>query len=121
MGVYELGGRRFVFPITDPSDNFVALAELGAGSDVFDITHLGFKNLDQDLSDSGVFEAEVELNRDGRLKVYLSNPQVGMERTLAIDHTIEDYTPFEGYIGFMGATGGLTDQHFIHSVRFAGE
>ena len=121
MGVYELGGRRFSFPITDPSHNFVALAELGAGSDVFDITYLEAKNLDQPLSNSGVFEVEVELNGDGRFKVYLSNAQVGMERTLVIDHTIEDYMPFEGYIGFMGATGGLTDRHFIHSVRFADE
>ncbi len=121
MDVYELGGRRFLFPITDPSSNFVALAELGAGSDVFDITYLQFKNLDQDLSNSGVFDAEVELSGDGRLKVYLSNAQTGMARTLAIDHTIENYRPFDGYIAFMGATGGLTDRHFIHSVRFAGE
>ena len=109
------------YPITDPSHNFVALAELGAGSAVFDITHLDTKDLNQDLSNSGVFDAEVELNGDGRLKVYLSNAQIGMERTLVIDHTIENYAPFEGHIAFMGATGGLTDQHFIHSVRFAGE
>ena len=121
MGVYQLGGRRFHFPVTDPSHNFVALAELGAGSDVFDITHLEARSLDQELSNSGVFDAEVELDGDGRLRVYLSNPQVGMERTLVIDHTIENYAPFEGYVGFLGATGGLTDQHFIHSVRFGGE
>ena len=121
MGYADYGGRRIYYPIADPSGNFVALAELGAGSDVFDITHLEAKNLDQDLRDSGVFDVEVELNGDGRLKVYLSNAQTGMERTLAIDHTIENYTPFDGYIGFMGATGGLTNRHFIHSVRFAGE
>ncbi len=121
MSVYELGGRRFLFPITDPSNNFVGLAELGAGSDVFDIDYLETRNLDQNLRNSGAFDAEVELNADGRLKVYLSNAQVGMERTLVIDHTIESYTPFDGYIGFMGATGGLTDRHFIHSVRFDGE
>ena len=121
MGVYELGGRRFSFPITDPSSNFVALAELGAGSDVFDITHLEATNLDLELSNSGVFDAEVELDGDGRVRVYLSNAQAGMERSLVIDHTIENYTPFDGYIAFLGATGGLTDLHFIHSVRFAGE
>ena len=121
MGVYELGGRRFSFPITDPSSNFVALAELGAGSDVFDITHLEATNLDLELSNSGVFDAEVELDGDGRVRVYLSNAQAGMERLLVIDHTIENYKPFDGYIGFMGATGGLTDLHFIHSVRLAAE
>ena len=121
MGSYSVGGRTLFFPITDPSHNFVALAELGAGSDVFDITYLDSRNLDQQLSNSGVFDAEVELNGDGRLKVYLSNAQIGMAKTLIIDHTIENYVPFEGYIGFMAATGGLTDQHFIHSVRFAGE
>ena len=120
MGVYQLGGRRFHFPITDPSHNFVALAELGAGSDVFDITHLEARSLDQELSNSGVFDAEVELDGDGRLRVYLSNAQVGMNKTLVIDHTIENYAPFEGYVGFLGATGALTDQHFIHSVRFGG-
>ena len=119
--VYEVGGRRFLFPITDPSRNFVALAELGPRSDVFDITHLAYKNLDQNLSNTGVFDAEVELGGDGRLKVYLSNAEIGMERTLAIDHTIENYTPFDGYIAFMGATGGLTNRHFIHSVRLAGD
>ena len=108
-------------PITDPSDNFVALAELGAGSDVFDITHLETRNLNQPLSNSGVFDAEVEFNHDGRVRVYLSNAQAGMERTLVIDHTIDNYTPFEGYIGFIGATGNLTDQHFIHSVNIVGE
>ena len=121
MDVYELGGRRFLFPITDPSNNFVALAELGAGSDVFDITYLEANSLDQRLRNSGVFDAEVELNGDGHLKVYLANAQAGMARTLVIDHSIENYTPFDGYIGFMGATGGLTDRHFIISVRFAEE
>ena len=121
IGSYSVGGRTLFFPITDPSHNFVALAELGAGSYGFDIAYLDSKNLDQQLSNSGVFDAEVELNDDGRLKVYLSNAQIGMERTLVIDHTIENYAPFEGYIGFMAATGGLTDQHFIHSVRFEGE
>ena len=115
-----LGGRRFVFPITDPSNNFVALAELGAGADVFDLTYLDARNLDQRLRNSGVFDAEVEL-RDGRLKVYLANAQAGMARALIIDHAIKNYRPFDGYIGFMGATGGLTDRHFIYAVRFAEE
>ncbi len=121
MGTYELGGRRFFFPITDPSNNFVGLAELGAGSDVFDIAYLESRNLDQNLSYSGVFDAVVELGDDGRLKVYLTNEQAGMAKTLVIDHQIENYEPFEGYVGFMGATGGLTNRHFIHSVRFDGE
>ena len=121
IGSYSVGGRTLFFPITDPSHNFVALAELGAGSYGFDIAYLDSRNLDQQLSNSGVFDAEVELNGDGRLKVYLSNEQIGMERTLVIDHTIENYAPFEGHIAFMGATGGLTDQHFIHSVRLDGE
>ena len=121
MGIYEVGGQRFLFPISDPSGNFVALAELGAGSDVFDINYLEAKKLDQDLNNAGVFDAEVELNDYGRLKVYLSNKQAGMAKTLVIDHKIENYAPFEGYIGFIGSTGGLTDRHFIYSVRFDGE
>ena len=121
MGSYSVGGRTLFFPITDPSHNFVALAELGAGSYGFDIAYLDSRNLDQQLSNSGVFDAEVELNAGGRLKVYLSNEQLGMAKTLVIDHTIENYVPFEGYIGFMAATGALTDRHFIHSVRFEGE
>ncbi len=121
IGSYSVGGRTLFFPITDPSHNFVALAELGAGSYGFDIAYLDSRNLDQQLSNSGVFDAEVELNGNGRLKVYLSNEQIGMAKTLVIDHTIENYAPFEGYIGFMAATGALTDRHFIHSVRFEGE
>ncbi len=121
MGHPEFHGRSFYYPITDPSDNFVALAELGAGSDVFDITHLAVRNLYHDLSNSGVFNAEVELAAHGRVSVYLSNAQVGMERTLVIDHTIEDYTPFDGYIGFIGLTGAATDRHVIHSVKYGVE
>ena len=86
-GSGDYGGRTFHYPVDDSSSNFVALAELGAGGEVFDLSHLATRNLDLNLTNSGVFDAEVDFD-DGRVKVYLSNSQADMDRTLVIDHTI---------------------------------
>ena len=117
-GRWSSGGRDFYSPVADPSGNFVALVELGAGGDVFDMTHLATKNLSVDLRDSGPFEAEVVFGADGNVKVYLSNYESGMSRTLVVDHTIENFDPLYAYIGFIGATGAATDRHIIRSVKY---
>ena len=110
-------GERY-FPVDDPSSNFVALAELGAGSQEWDISHLATRNLSVPLRNSGMFDVDVEFTEDGRVTVYLSNAEAGMDRTLVIEHNIDDLTPFDGYVGFLAATGDLTDRHILRSVRY---
>ncbi len=117
-GRWSLGGRDFHSPVADPSGNFVALIELGAGGDVFDMDHLATRDLSVDLRDSGPFEAEVVLGLDGNVRVYLSNEGSGMGRTLLVDHTIEGFDPSYAYFGFIGATGASTDRHLIRSVKY---
>ena len=72
-GRWSLGGRDFHSPVADPSGNFVALIELGAGGEVFAMDHLATRNLSVRLRNSGPFEAEVVLGLDGNVRVYLSN------------------------------------------------
>ena len=117
-GRWSRGGRDFYHRIADPSGNFVALVELGAGGDVFAMDHLATRNLSVDLRNSGPFEAEVAIGVDGNIKVYLSNEGRGMGRTLVVDHTIEDFDPSYAYFGFIGATGASTDWHVIRSVKY---
>lgn len=117
-GRWSRGGPDFYHPVADPSGNFVALVELGAGGDVFDMTHLATRNLGLDLRDSGPFEAEVVFGADGNVKVYLANYESGLSRTLVIDHTIENFDPRYACIGFIGATGASTDRHVIRSVKY---
>ena len=117
-GYFTRGGGRWYNPINDPSGNFVALAELGAGGEGFDIAHLVTEHLSVDLRDSGPFDVEVVFGENGHVKVYLSNAESGMNRTLVIDHIIHNFDPFNAYIGFIGATGGATDRHIIRSVRY---
>ena len=99
----------------DSSSNHVELSLLG---DEVPVT-LAAANLDQNLQNSGVFDAEVVFD-NGRVEVYLSNLEKGMQKTLLLDHTIPDFVPFEGYLGFVGTTGALTDRHVIHHVRLHG-
>ena len=121
-----INARTYYYPINDPSSNFVALAELGAregesgpnGSVLHDITHLATTDLSLPLRNTGVFDAEVTFGEDGVIEVYLSNAANGMDRTLVIQHTIENFTHFNGYFGFLGTTGGATDRHVIHSVSY---
>ena len=117
-GRWSLGGRDFHSPVADPSGNFVALIELGAGGDVLDMDHLATRNLSVNLRESGPFEAEVVLCLDGNVRVYLSNDRSGMSRTLLVDHAIEDFDRSYTYFGFIGATGASTDRHIIRSVKF---
>ena len=117
-GRWSRGGRDFYHRIADPSGNFVALVELGAGGDVFAMDHLATKNLSVDLRNSGPFGAEVAIGVDGNVKVYLSNEGRGMGRTLVVDHTIEDFDTSYAYFGFIGATGASTDRHVIRSVKY---
>ncbi len=106
------------FPVDDPSSNFVSLTELGAGSEELDIAHLATRNLKVPLRNSGTFDAEIEFSEGGRVNVYLSNAEAAMERTLVLDHAIEAFTPFNGYMGFIGVTGLNTDRHILRSVRY---
>ena len=81
---------------------------------------LASTDLGGDLRNSGVFEAEVVFDQ-GRFEVYLSNPERGMERTLALSHTISGFTSFEAYnLGLVATTVGDPDQHFIHKVHLTG-
>ena len=124
-----IDARNYYYPINDPSSNFVALAELGAregesgpnGSVLHDITHLATTDLSLPLRNTGVFDAEVTFGEDGVIEVYLSNAANGMDRTLVIQHTIENFTHFNGYFGFLGTTGGATDRHVIHSVSYGSD
>ena len=106
------------FPINDPSDNFVALAALGSGNEELDISHLATLNLSVPLRNSGIFDVDVEFGPDGRVTIYLSNTDADMDRALVIDHTIDSFIPFDGYVGFISATGLLHDRHILHSVSY---
>ena len=112
------GNREVYYPIEDPSGNFVALASLGAGGDVIDVEHLSTKDLDLSLRNTGLFNVEVLFESDGHIKIHLSNDGKGMNRTLIIEHWIENYSPFHGYLGVIAGTGGLNDRHVIHSLEY---
>ena len=112
-GYWRAGGRELYYPVDDPSSNFVALAELGAGDGEMDITHLATENLSLNLRNSGIFDVAVVFGGDGHVKVYLSNADSGMDRTMVLGHAIENYTPFDAYFAFIAATGGLTDRHVL--------
>ena len=69
-----------------------------------------------DLRDNGVFDAEVAFE-NGRVEVYLSNSEIGMQRTLVLEHTIPNFAAPPWYLAFTAATGALNDRHVIHSIR----
>lgn len=79
---------------------------------------LSVKDVDEILRD-GVFDAEVFFD-GGRVQVYLANADLGMDRTLLLDHIIPDFTPYQGYLGFVGTTGIYTDRHVLHHVELEG-
>ena len=83
-------------------------------------TQLAVADPVQSLRNNNVFDAQVELNR-GVVDVYLSNLSAGMQRTLVLSHTIEDFVPYEAYVGFIAYTGDLTDRHIIHDVSLRSE
>jgi len=99
----------------DISGNHLGISLLGGSSPV----DLAAVNVEHELRNNGVFNAEVTFD-NGRVRVYLSNPDLGMERTLLLDHIIPDFTPFQRYLGFVGTTGGATDRHIIHQVILEG-
>lgn len=113
-------GLRFPDGVVDPSDNFVSLIKL-EGKGEPNVTHLATKTLSMDFRNNGVFEGEVVFGDDGHVKVYLSNTQNGMARTLVIDHDIRGFVPFDAYFGWFGATGGEVDRHTIHDVSITAE
>ena len=80
------------------------------------ISSLTTHDLALDLRETGVFDAEVAFE-NGLVKVYLSNTQSGMERTLVLQHTIPDFAAPQWYLGFTAATGGSHDRHVIHSIK----
>ena len=67
----------------------------------------------------GVYRATVVFG-DQRLQVYLENVDIGLQQTLVLDTTLPGFVPFDGYFGFVGATGGGTDAHIIGSLAFDG-
>ena len=107
--------------VWDTSDSHVGLSLMG---DVTDQDHplaLAATELDLDLRNSGVYEAEVVLDA-GQLEVYLSNFEQGIDRQLVGSFTIPDTVSIEDYLeeyylGLVATTGDSTDRHFIHEVR----
>ena len=71
------------------------------------------------LRESGIYTAAVVFDV-GRLEVCLANGDAGLEPTLVLEHTIPGFVPFDGYVGFAGATGSLTDEHVVYSLHFDG-
>ena len=96
----------------DISGNHAGISLLGGDSPVA----LAAVNVEHELRHNGIFNAEVMFD-NGRVQVHLSNPGLGMDRTLLLDHTIPDFDLFQGYLGFVGTTGGATDRHVIHNVH----
>ena len=72
--------------------------------------------IDVNLRNNGIFDAEVAFE-NGQVDVYLSNSEIGMQRTLVLEHTIPDFVPSSWYLAFAAATGGRNDRHVIHSIR----
>jgi len=107
--------------VWDTSDSHVGLSLMG---DVTGYDHplaLAATELDLDLRNSGVYQAEVVL-ATGQVEVYLSHFEQGIQRELVLSTTIPDTVPMEDYleeyyIGLVAATGETTDRHFIHEVR----
>ena len=107
--------------VWDTSDSHVGLSLMGDATDQDHPLALAATELDLDLRNSGVYEAEVALDA-GRLEVYLSNSEQGIDRQLVGNFTIPDTVSIEDYleeyyIGLVATTGADTDRHFIHEVR----
>ena len=97
----------------DPADNHV-------GVTVFpEYRALVANVIEPTLRNSGIFDATIVFDY-GHVQVYLANANIGLQPTLVLDYVIEGFVPFDGYIGFVGATGGSNDRHIIHSVTFDG-
>ena len=71
------------------------------------------------LRDNGFFDVEIAFD-SGHVRVDVGNPSIGLARTRVLDYVISDFVPFDGYFGFVGATGDGTDAHVIHDVIFDG-
>ena len=111
---YGIEFDTFLSPeFSDPSANHVGVSAFGERWP----RTLAATHLEWSLRNNGIFEANV-LAENGQIRVYLSNPNVGLQRTLILEYEIPTYAPFEGYFGFLGITGGAHDRHVIHSVRF---
>ncbi len=113
MGWYSggLNGFAIVFDTyPNPAMNRVSFEELRVhpGGDTG-----GYAYYDPpiDLENSGWFDVEIDMD-NGHIQVWMSNETAGLPRTLAIDHTLADYTGFDAYFGFGGATGGLNNNHW---------
>ena len=99
----------------ETSANHVAVSRMG--KEITDRpVHLASTDLDVDLRNSGVYEAEVVFD-NGRFEVFLANLGQGMERTLLLEYTVPELAPYdEFYLGLLASTGGDTDRHIIHNV-----
>ena len=96
----------------DPDDNHVGLSLLG-GPEPVTLAEAGVPPLEN----SGVFDATIVFD-SGAVEFWLGNSGIGMESTLVMAHTIEDFVPFDGYFGFLGQTGGSANRQVLHSVDF---
>jgi hypothetical protein len=54
---------------------------------------------------------------DMRVTVDGDRVVVEIDGTVHLDTVVADLAPFEGYIGFTGATGALTNEHLIDALR----
>ena len=111
---YGIEFDTFLSPeFSDPSANHIGVSAFGERWP----RTLAARHIDWSLRNSGVFEANV-IVENGEIRVYLSHPDVGLQRTLVLAYAIPTHEPFEGYFGFLGITGGAHDRHVIHRVRF---
>ena len=96
----------------DISGNHIGISRLGGSSPV----DLASVDVQQDFRQNGEFNVQVIID-NARIQVFLSNADLGMDRTSLLDHTIEDFDPVGRYLGFVGTTGAATDRHIIHNVE----
>ena len=110
--------RNWYYPVDDPSANFVALVQLGSSDGQSALDHVATANVEQDLRNSGTFDAEVLIDGDGNVEIYLANADADMDKTLVIRSSITDFAGSLAYIGFVANTGDLNDRHVIHSLKY---
>lgn len=110
--------RNWYYPFDDPSANFVALVELGAGGEQPALDHVATANLEQDLRNSGIFDVEVVIDAYGNVEIYLTNAQAGMRETLVLQASIINFTGPLAYLGFIAGTGDFHDRHVVHSLNY---
>ncbi len=72
---------------------------------------------DETLNELVTFVIEVRGSHHVVIDFVSGHLQVFFDGVLVIDFTIPNYTPFDAFMGFTAATGGLDDNHVIKNFR----